>query len=165
MIFTHLPSISCFIQNALYRLIPTQKLILNMKCFLSLKEKPHFSSIIKVIKYKKRLVFVNRLDRHSLIVTKEPYKRYVTTISSDLIMANIKEMELISIFIQRPKNFPACNSIRYYYLSCPIAAFSKSAKRIQQSTSFLCFQKYDLCNFHFDRSIPYLPAIFSRANR
>ena len=42
----------------------------------------------------------SQLDRH-----KEPYKRYVTTISSDLIMANIKEMELISIFIQRPKNF------------------------------------------------------------
>lgn len=57
----------------------------------------------------KSLIFISRLERHSFVIHERPYCRYVISMSSDLIMSNIKDVELISIFIQRPKEF--CNVI------------------------------------------------------
>ena len=106
MNYTHLPSISCYYSE---RPIPSHtdaEAHFEYEMLLITEGEATFFINHKSYQIREKcLVFVNRLDRHSLIVTKEPYKRYVTTISSDLIMANIKEMELISIFIQRPKNF------------------------------------------------------------
>ena len=106
MNYTHLPSISCYYSE---RPLPSHtdaEAHFEYEMLLITEGEATFFINHKSYQIREKcLVFVNRLDRHSLIVTKEPYKRYVTTISSDLIMANIKEMELISIFIQRPKNF------------------------------------------------------------
>lgn len=54
---------------------------------------------------RKSLLFISRLERHNFMVLDEPYSRYVVTMSSELIMSNIKDIELTSIFIQRPKEF------------------------------------------------------------
>lgn len=106
MDYTHLPEISCYYSDYPapshanpeahfeYEMI----LVTNGSATLFVNHK-HYQ--VKA----KSLLFINRLERHSLIVTREPYERYVTSISSDIIMSNVKDMELISIFIQRPKHF------------------------------------------------------------
>lgn len=53
----------------------------------------------------KSLVFISRMERHYFIFNQSPYKRMVASMSSDLIMSYIKDMELVSIFMQRPKEF------------------------------------------------------------
>lgn len=55
--------------------------------------------------HEKSLVFISRLEQHSFKIIEEPYCRFVVSMSSELIMSNIKDMELTSIFIQRPKDF------------------------------------------------------------
>lgn len=54
---------------------------------------------------RKSLIFISRMEYHSFLITEEPYCRYVTTMSGDLILSNIKDVELVSIFCQRPKEF------------------------------------------------------------
>lgn len=51
------------------------------------------------------LIFISRLERHNFIIRSEPYRRYIATISSELILTNIRDTELISVFIRRPKDF------------------------------------------------------------
>lgn len=53
----------------------------------------------------KSLIFISRLERHNFIIEAEPYCRYVVTLSSDLVLSYTKDAELISIFIQRPREF------------------------------------------------------------
>lgn len=106
MNYTHLPAISCYYSDhALPSHTDAEAHFEYEMLLITGGEATFFINHKSYQIHEKSLVFINRLERHSLIVTKEPYERYVTTISSDLIMSNIKDMELISIFIQRPKNF------------------------------------------------------------
>lgn len=54
---------------------------------------------------RKSLIIISRLERHHFVVEHEPYCRFVASMSSDLILSNIKDVELTSLFIQRPKGF------------------------------------------------------------
>lgn len=106
MDYTHLPTISCYYSDHALPSHTDAEAHFEYEMLLITGGEATFFINHKSYQIRKRsLVFINRLERHSLIVTKEPYERYVTTISSNLIMSNIKDMELISIFIQRPKNF------------------------------------------------------------
>lgn len=51
------------------------------------------------------LLFISRMERHYFIFDQPVYERMVVSMSSDLIMSYIKDIELVSIFIQRPKDF------------------------------------------------------------
>lgn len=51
------------------------------------------------------LVFISRLERHSFTIDRQPYCRYVSSMSSDFILSSVKEMELLPIFLQRPQGF------------------------------------------------------------
>ncbi len=53
----------------------------------------------------KSLVFISRMERHYFIISDDQYERMVASMSNDLIMSNIREVELLSLFIQRPKQF------------------------------------------------------------
>lgn len=55
------------------------------------------------------LIFISRMERHYLIFEQPDYQRLVVSMSSDLVMSYIKDMELVSIFMQRPKAF--CHTI------------------------------------------------------
>ncbi|MFI3236707.1 MAG: AraC family transcriptional regulator [Lachnospiraceae bacterium] len=106
MDYTHIPEVSCFYSNSNdsilaipdahyeYQIIlvigGTSKVVINHKTY---ELKP------------KSLIFISRMERHYFIVEEEPYERMVASMSSDLIMSNIKEPELLSLFIQRPKQF------------------------------------------------------------
>lgn len=106
MDYTHLPAISCYYSdqpvpphaNAEAHFEYEMILVTNGNATLFVNHKNYQVK-------EKSLIFINRLERHSLVVTQKPYKRYVTTLSSDIVMSNVKDMELVSIFIQRPKNF------------------------------------------------------------
>lgn len=51
------------------------------------------------------LVFVGRLESHSFLIQQVPYARYLSTFSSDRLLENIRENQLLSIFICRPETF------------------------------------------------------------
>lgn len=51
------------------------------------------------------LIFISRMERHYFIFDQAVYQRMVVSMSSDLIMSYIKDVELVSFFMQRPKAF------------------------------------------------------------
>lgn len=51
------------------------------------------------------LVFVGRLESHSFLIQKTPYVRYLSTFSSDRLLENIRENQLLAIFLCRPDTF------------------------------------------------------------
>lgn len=51
------------------------------------------------------LVFIGRLESHSLLVRSVPYTRYVSILSLDMLLEAIRDNRLLSIFIRRPENF------------------------------------------------------------
>lgn len=105
MLCTHIPAVSCFFSDAAgsahtapaahfeYQMILATggraRLIVNRKTYEILP---------------RSLVFISRLEEHRFII-EEAYTRYVASISSELIMSAIKDPELISIFIQHPRDF------------------------------------------------------------
>ena len=112
MEYTHLPTISCYYAD-------------ENKESLSSSPHAHFeyqmilvtggraSFFINHQQYnvdEKSLVFISRLERHSFVVQEMPYERYVASMSGSHIMTKIKDEELLSIFLQRPKEF--CHVIK-----------------------------------------------------
>ena len=51
------------------------------------------------------LVFINRLEKHDITVTKYPYIRYGLSLKQDYCMKIIKDSQLLSILFQRPASF------------------------------------------------------------
>lgn len=106
MNYTHIPEISCFYSNQ-----PTDDLFLPSAHFeyqMILATGGKAKAFINHKSYsveRKSLIFISRMERHSFAIEEEPYERMVVSMSGDLIMSNIKDVELISLFIQRPKNF------------------------------------------------------------
>ena len=106
MDYTHVPTISCF-----YSEEPKTSLLIPEAHFeyeMILVTGGKATCLINHQHYdlqKKSLIFISRLERHSFILQETPYQRYVASMSGDLIMSNIKDVELISIFLQRPKGF------------------------------------------------------------
>lgn len=106
MNYTHLPAISCYYSNAPLPLHCNPEAHFEYEMILVSS-----GNTVLFVNHKtypvagKSLIFINRLERHSLLVKQTPYERYVTTVSNDVIMSNINDMELVSIFIQRPEHF------------------------------------------------------------
>ena len=51
------------------------------------------------------LAFIGRLESHAFLIQKVPYGRYVSILSSDRILSDIRENELLSVFVLRPAGF------------------------------------------------------------
>lgn len=51
------------------------------------------------------LAFIGRLESHAFLIQKVPYGRYVSILSSDRILSDIRENELLSVFVLRPEGF------------------------------------------------------------
>ncbi len=106
MDYTHVPTISCF-----YSEEPKNSLLIPEAHFeyeMILVTGGKATCLINHNHYElqeRSLLFISRLERHSFILQETPYQRYVASMSGDLIMSNIKDVELISIFLQRPKGF------------------------------------------------------------
>jgi AraC-like DNA-binding protein len=104
--YTHIPTISCYCSDILDNTLSTPSAHFEYQMILVTSGSATMTINHKVYKLTaKTLVFISRLEYHSFIIEQTPYIRYVVSLSSDLIMSNIKDIELISIFIQRPKKF------------------------------------------------------------
>lgn len=106
MIYTHVPDISCFYSDVIddQLFLPTA----HFEYEMILVTGGRSQAVINHKTYtltEKSLIFISRLERHNFIIEEEPYCRYVVTLSSDLILSHTRDAELISIFIQRPKEF------------------------------------------------------------
>lgn len=51
------------------------------------------------------LVFINRLEKHDITVTRYPYTRYCLSLKQDYCMKVIQDSQLLSILFQRPASF------------------------------------------------------------
>lgn len=106
MLYTHIPDISCFYSDVVSSnlFLPTAHFEYQMILVTGGKSQAiinHKSYLLEA----GSLIFISRLERHNFLIEHEPYARYVASMSSNLILSNIKEVELVSIFIQRPKEF------------------------------------------------------------
>ncbi|NNJ30915.1 AraC family transcriptional regulator [Lacrimispora defluvii] len=110
MICTHIPNVSCYYSDSLDHILFKPSAHFEYQMILvtggsSQVQINHKSYVLK----EKSLLFISRLERHNFIIKQEPYTRYIASMSSELIMSSIKDVELCSIFIQRPKEF--CHAI------------------------------------------------------
>lgn len=120
MDYTHVPSISCLFsdqaKNVFSKAPDTHSLLTSEAHFeyeVLLVTKGHASAIISHKTYdigNQTLIFISRLERHSFLLdTETPYCRYVLTVSSDVLMQNVRDVALVSLLMQRPKEF--CHAI------------------------------------------------------
>lgn len=106
MIYTHVPDISCFYSDVIddELFLPTAHFEYEMILITGGKSQAVVNHKTYMLT-EKSLIFISRLERHNFIIEAEPYCRYVVTLSSDLVLSYTKDAELISIFIQRPREF------------------------------------------------------------
>lgn len=111
MDYTHIPEISCKKTNN-----PINTLSSNA---LSVSEAHYEYEMLLIISGKANatinhksyelkcgsLIFISSMEHHYFTISEVPYERFVISMSSRLIMSSINEPELMSIFIQRPKDF------------------------------------------------------------
>lgn len=106
MIYTHVPEISCFYSNTIDHAILKPTAHFEYEMILVTGGRSQAIIDHKTYSLKRgSLIFISRLERHNFLIEEMPYTRYVASMSSDIIMSSIKDAELISIFIQRPKEF------------------------------------------------------------
>lgn len=111
MKYTHIPAVSCHYSESMGNVLDEDVLTTSaahFECEMMLVTGGCAQVTVNQKIYAlepKSLLFISRLERHSFVVTQQPYSRYLVTLSDDLILSNIKDIELTSIFIQRPKEF------------------------------------------------------------
>lgn len=130
MNYTHIPSISCLYAEELTSVLTAHPLMepdAHFEYEMILVTEGQATMMIGNKQYALRkgsLAFISRLERHSFLIGSESYNRYVVTASGDFITSNIKDMDLASIFLLRPKDF--CHVIdlggETYERLCPLFA-------------------------------------------
>lgn len=106
MDYTHIPTISCFYSEANDNSLITSQAHFEYQMILVTSGTASFFIHHQHYELKeKSLVFISSLERHSFVIQDRAYRRYVASISGELIMTHINEEELLSIFLQRPKGF------------------------------------------------------------
>lgn len=137
MLYTHIPEISCFYANSLNSEIlkPTA----HYECEMILVTDGKARVIIEHKTYELKrgsLVFISRLEGHNFIIEETPYARYVISMSSNIIISHIKDNELLSIFIQRPKNFCHVMALNEKTLLSLLPLFEKLNQEFIHKASF-----------------------------
>ena len=157
MDYTHIPTISCFYsEESKHSLLNPEA---HFEYEMILVTGGRADCIINHQHYelhKKSLLFISRLERHSFILQETPYQRYVASMSGDLILSSIRDVELTSVFLQRPKGF--CHvltlSDRAYDMLLPLFArmaeefAAKRAFYVSRSTSLVVAILIDLFRTH-----------------
>jgi len=107
----HTPAISCYYSEEEKGALLTPQAHYEYQMILVIGGKSTF--FVNHQKYEleeKSLIFISRMERHSFVIQETPYRRYVVSLSGELLMSDIKNTELISILLHRPKDF--CHVIR-----------------------------------------------------
>lgn len=104
--YTHIPSISCFYSSEITPQLSAPEAHYGYEMILVTGGSGVVFINQKSYPIRERsLIFLSRLETHSFHVTSRPYCRFVATMSAELILFNIKDVELVSVFIERPANF------------------------------------------------------------
>lgn len=82
------------------------------------------------------LVFIGRLESHSFFIQNVPYSRYVSILSSDRILADIRENELLSIFLLRPEGFRHVVQLKEADYAALLPLFEQITREYQQQSEF-----------------------------
>jgi len=106
IMYTNLPEMSCFFSDELTDQLSTQEAHYGYEMILVTSGEGMVFINQKSYPIRERsLIFLSRLESHSFHITGLPYCRYVATMSAELILFNIKDIKLASIFIERPADF------------------------------------------------------------
>ncbi|MFI3312289.1 MAG: AraC family transcriptional regulator [Eubacteriales bacterium] len=106
MDYTHIPDISCFYSDTKSEHLTKPDAHFGHQMMLVTEGAAQMVIHHKTYDVKaKSLIFISRMERHYLIFNQSPYVRMVASMSSNLVMSYIKEPELVSVFMQRPKAF------------------------------------------------------------
>lgn len=146
MDYFHLPAISCFYSN--------EK---NLKSFsagepvMLAEPEAHFEyEMILVtggkgtatINHKaypiqeKSLIFISPYEKHYFQIETDIYCRYVVTMSSDLILSNIRDVELAAIFVQSSKRFPHVISLSSQAYNMLLPLFERLERENRNKDAF-----------------------------
>lgn len=106
MDYTHIPTISCFYsEESDSALLTSQAHFEYQMILVTAGTATFFINHQNHDLLPKSLIFISSLERHSFVFHGTGYHRYVASISGELIMSHIKDEELLSIFLQRPRGF------------------------------------------------------------
>lgn len=106
MIYAPIPDINCYFNDTDLNYLRTAHAHYGYEIYLVTSGEATFYVNQKQYHLtKKSIVFISRLERHSFMAHTLPYQRYIMFLSSDFVMANIKDTRLLSIFLHRPDDF------------------------------------------------------------
>ncbi|MDO4267353.1 MAG: AraC family transcriptional regulator [Eubacteriales bacterium] len=115
MDYTHVPAISCLYSDKtknVFSQTPASGSLIDSEAHFEyemiLVTGGRASAVINHKTYELHpgtLIFISRLERHSFVIHDEPYCRYVVSMSNELIMSSVRDIELVSILMQRPHGF------------------------------------------------------------
>lgn len=111
MDYTHIPVISCFYADKIDNSISKQSVLhpeAHFEYQMILVLEGRATAVINQKSYalkKGSLLFISRLERHNFIIEEEPYHRFIVSLNSASLISNLKNIELMSIFIGRPQHF------------------------------------------------------------
>lgn len=99
-----------------------------------------FRSRIERIRSTRKSAFLQPPGQHQFCIVKEPYCRYVLSVSSDLLLSHLNEPRLASIFMQRPEYFSHVVQLNEEQLAYFLPFFQKSADEYEKQPDFYTLQ-------------------------
>ena len=97
---THIPEISCFYSDTIASHILNPSAHFEYEMILITDGAAEVRIHDRTYQLQRgSLLFISRLEQHQFCIAKEPYCRYVLSVSSDLLLSHLNEPRLASIFM------------------------------------------------------------------
>ena len=130
---THIPEISCFYSDTIASHILNPSAHFEYEMILVTDGSAQVQIHDRTYPLQRgSLLFISRLEQHQFCIVKEPYCRYVLSVSSDLLLSHLNEPRLASIFMQRPEYFSHVVQLNEEQLAYFLPFFQKSADEYEK---------------------------------
>ena len=142
---THIPEISCFYSDTIASHILNPSAHFEYEMILITDGAAQVRIHDRTYQLQRgSLLFISRLEQHQFCIAKEPYCRYVLSVSSDLLLSHLNEPRLASIFMQRPEYFSHVIQLNEEQLAYFLPFFRKSADEYEKQPAFYTLQSIAL---------------------
>ena len=142
---THIPEISCFYSDTIASHILNPSAHFEYEMILVTDGSAQVQIHDRTYPLQRgSLLFISRLEQHQFCIVKEPYCRYVLSVSSDLLLSHLNEPRLASIFMQRPEYFSHVVQLNEEQLAYFLPFFQKSADEYEKQPDFYTLQSIAL---------------------
>ena len=142
---THIPEISCFYSDTIASHILNPSAHFEYEMILVTDGSAQVQIHDRTYPLQRgSLLFISRLEQHQFCIVKEPYCRYVLSVSSDLLLSHLNEPRLASIFMQRPEYFSHVVQLNEEQLTYFLPFFQKSADEYEKQPDFYTLQSIAL---------------------